>query len=273
MKILTRILLVAFCAVALSSCNEDEKEKSDIAVFIEPGASVPVVLGSGDKFRYHLDLYTTHGYVQHLRVTSFDSYQGEVVVKDTTWSSRTDTYDFIYTAPAVGRDSLAVTLTFSAADDAGSMCEVTRKLLIRNKLVLVDEKSGIVMWATETGRPGALMFADPSKTYNIVSAGDSAVADMYIDTDPTLENVRLKTNTQAKFVRNNSFDYAAATAASVQAVYVGSRRDDMVDNLRINDIVLVGHGERAEGVFRVVGIIRTGDADERCVQLAFKGVM
>ena len=42
--------------------------------------------------------------------------------------------------------------------------------------------------------------------------------------------------------------------------------------VRVNDIVLVGHGDRAEGVFRVANIIRSSVRGEGCVQLAFKGV-
>lgn len=273
MNRISSVLLAVCCALALTSCNEDIKDSSDIAVFIEPGTSTKVVIGSGDKYRYHLDLYTTHGYVKRLLVTSFDQYQGEVTVKDTVWTERTDSYDLIYTAPIADRDSLGVTLTFKAWDDEGSTCEANRTLLIRNRTVLMDEKSGIVMWPAETGRPGALMFHEPTKTYNLIAAGDSAAADMYIDADTDFGNICLKTNTGAKFVRNNSFDYAAATAPGLQAVYAGSRPDDMVDNLRINDIILVGHGSQAEGVFRVTNIIRTGYADERCVQLAFKGMM
>ncbi|MDE6354587.1 MAG: hypothetical protein K2L56_06005 [Prevotella sp.] len=82
---------------------------------------------------------------------------------------------------------------------------------------------------------------------------------LYIEVDAVFENVKVKSGSSARFVRNNSFDYAAASATSVQAVFVGSRHDDVVDNLRVNDIILVGHGDRAEGVMRVMNIIRTGD--------------
>lgn len=265
-----RIFFIVCCAVSLFSCDDDVKDESDVAVFIEPGASAKVVMSSGDKYRYHLDFYTTHDRVQRLSVTSFDQYQGEIVVKDTSWNARTDSYDFIYTAPFIDRDSLQIRLTFNAWDNEGNKCEAVRTLLVLNKQVLMAEQSGIVLWNTETGRPDALMFQSPSKTYNLLATPDSADADMFIDTDREFENVRVKTNTGAKFVRNNSFDYAAATMVSLQSVYSGSRHDDMIDNLRVNDIVLVGHGDRAEGVFRVANIIRTGEADERCVQLSFK---
>ncbi|MDO4309449.1 MAG: hypothetical protein Q4C43_01805 [Prevotella sp.] len=270
-RILT-ILFPALLALTFFSCNEDEKEVSDVAIFIDPGASVPVTVSSGDKYLYHIDLYTTHDYVRQLTVSSFDQYQGKVIVKDTSWTERCDSYDFVYTAPVTDRDSLRVTLTFTVTDNAGSTGEVQRQVLIRNRQVLVPEKSGIVLWAPETGRPDALGFGDPSKTFNLSASGDSASADLYIEVDAAFENVKVKSGSAARFVRNNSFDYAAASATSVQAVFVGSRHDDVVDNLRVNDIILVGHGDRAEGVMRVMNIIRTGDEGERCVQIAFKGL-
>ncbi len=271
-RILT-ILFPVLLTLMFFSCNEDEKDASDVAIFIEPGASVPVTVTSGDKFLYHIDFYTVHDYVRQLTVRSFDQYQGEVVVKDTLWTGRCDSYDFVYTAPVTDRDSLRVTLTFEVTDNAGSRSEVRRTVLIRNRQVLVPEKSGIVLWAPETGRPDAFGFDDPSKTFNLSASGDSASADLYVETDLSFSAVTVKSGSGARFVRNNSFDYAAASAVSVQTVFVSSRRDDVVDNLRVNDIILVGHGDRAEGVMRVTNIIRTGDEDERSVQLAFKGLI
>lgn len=270
MKIIFRTFLAICCAFSLFACDDDVKDESPIAMFIDPSASSIIVVNSGDKCRYHMDFYTTHDHVERLRIESFDKYQGEQMLLDTTWSSKVNAYDFIYTAPPTDRDTLNVRLTFTAWDNAGSTCTVERLVKVANKQVLMAEQSGIVLWAAETGHPGALMFANPSKTYNLITASDSAVADMFVDTDATFANVKLRTNTSAKFVRNNSYDYPAATSVSLQAVYAGSRHDDEVDNLRVNDIVLVGHGDRAEGVLRVTNVIRNGDADERCVQLSFK---
>lgn len=265
-----KVLLFVCMAVSFFSCDEDEHEASEVAVFISPGMSELVSVSSGDKCRYHLDLYTTHDYVSRLEVKSFDQFQGEVLVKDTAWTSGVSSYDFVYTAPITDRDSLSVRLTFTVWDNAGSTAKVERTVLVRNREVLMDELSGIVLWAPETGRADALFFAAPSKTFNWEASPDSASADMIVDTDLAFTSVTLKSNSAAKFVRSNSFDYAAATALSVQAVYAGSRRDDVVTDLRVNDIVLVGHGDKAEGVLRVTNIIRTGDADERCVHIAFK---
>ena len=272
-RFITTLFSACCCMLMFLSCDNDSKDISDVAIFIEPSASRPVEINSGDKYRYHIDFYTVHNYVQRLRVSSFDQYNGELSLCDTAWTERAVDYDFVYTAPFSDRDSLRVTLTFRASDDAGSTCEVQRTVIVRSHEVLAGEKSGIVLWRQDGGRPDALGFAEPSKTFSLSASGDSARADMYINADADFAAVQLKSATSARFVRNNSFDYAAATAVSLQAVYAGSRHDDVVDNLRVNDIVLVGHGSVAEGVFRVTNVLRTGPADERCVQLAFKGIL
>lgn len=268
-----KLLAFSFvCIFSFSACTEDSKEVSDVAIFIEPGAASEVVANSGDKILYHIDMYTTHDYVSRLRVASFDSFNGEVAVRDTLWDGPCKSYDFVYTVPAADRDSLDITLTFNAWDNVGNKCEAKRRIVVLGKSILIGEKSGIVLWPAATGRPDALAFEEPSQPFAWKESPDSVRADMYIDSDVLLNNVALRSRTSAKFVRNNSFDYAAATSVSIQAVYAGSRRDDMIDDLRVNDIILVGHDGRAEGVFRVTNILRGANEESNCVQLAFKGV-
>lgn len=64
-------------------------------------------------------------------------------------------------------------------------------------------------------------------------------------------------------VRINSFDYAAASALSIQNVFESSRLENQITNLKINDIILVGHDKRAQGVLHITNIIRTGTDEER----------
>lgn len=270
-KRISNISLVGIFLLGLYSCDEDMPEESDVAVFVYPESSEEVVVSAGDKQIYKCDLYTKHSYVRQLKVRSTDPLSGETVLLDTTFTESVSSCNFVYVAPLIDRDSINVTLTFNAWDNEGNKCEVNRKLTVKSKQVLIGEKSGIVLYSSASGFPDALCFSDPSQTFSWENSADSVKADMFIETE-TFENVNLRSKTIAKFVRNNSFDYAAASSLSIQAVYVGSVRVDNIDDLRINDIVLVGHGSNAEGVFRVANVIRTGTDSERCLQIAFKSV-
>lgn len=241
-------------------------------MFITPKASDEITALSGDVVRYKVDLYTTGNYINRFKVESFDSYFGNITQKDTALDESIPSIYFDYHAPVIDRDSLDVTLTFHAWDDNNNKCEATRSLMIKNKLILAEEKSGIILWKPGNGLPDALFFSDPAQTFCMTDSPDSARADLYIKSDDSFELISLHSNSKAGFVRNNNFNYTEATAMSIQSVYSGSRVDDVIRDLRVNDIILVGHNKIADGVFTVLNIIRTGNDNEKCIRLSFKGV-
>ncbi len=266
------MLIAASALTGFFSCDEDKDDLSDVAILVSPKAETGVVLFSGEKARYQLDFYTTHERVSRMKVRSFNAVEGELTLLDTTFAAKPSTYDFIYTAPYVSRDSIDVLLTFEAWDDAGSQCEVRRNVTVKSQSAIIAEKSGIVLWSPQSGRADALSFSDPSQTFNWRSSPDSVNADIYLTANDGFTLLSLRSNTKAKLVRNNSFDYASATALGTQIVYESSRRSDLIDQLNTNDIILVGHDSRAEGIIRIQNIIRSDDTDECCVQIAFKGI-
>lgn len=254
-------------------CNEYEKDLSDIAIMITPNKTEKIELASGDKVKYSLDFYTTHESISRFSVVSFDAQYGETVLIDSLCNQSIKKFDFVYAAPMIDRDSLIVELNFYAWDNLGNQCMVERSVVVKSKMVLLPEKSGIVLWRGETGRPDALCFADPSKVFHKNNKADSLSVDMFIDADEEFGCVNLESETNAKFVRYNNFDYAAASVSSIAAVYKSSQKSASVSDLQINDIVLVGHDEKAQGAFRVLNIIRSSSSPmDCCVQLAFKEV-
>ena len=257
---------------ALTACNEDSKELSPVAIFITPSQGDTVVALSGDKLRYSVELHTTHDYVKRLKVSSFDAVNGRQELTDTTFAGKKDIFYFDYTTPIVNRDSIGVTLTFEAWDNEGNSCHTERYVVVKNSVHLIDEMTGIVLHSEESSLPDAFSLEHPSQTFCWKTSPDSLRADVYLLANADFSSISLHSNTKAKMVRVNTFDYPAATAASVQAVYESQRRSDQVDGLRINDIILIGHGEQAEGVIHVTNIIRTGLQEENCVQLSFKGI-
>ncbi len=121
--------------------------------------------------------------------------------------------------------------------------------------------------------PNALSFTDVSQTFNVQTSPDSLFADLLIEADEDFTNISWKSKTRAKFVRNNTFNYTMATAPRINSVYSSSVRSDVVRDVRINDIILVGHNE-AEGVFFVENILNKGNSNgEFCIQLRYKGIV
>lgn len=263
-------ILLVFITGFLWSCNENSQNVSDIAVFVSPSSSSLVVVSSTDKVNYALNINTSHNNVTRFSIRSFDSYQGEKTLVDTVCDKNKITYNYIFTAPEIDRDSLNVELFFNAWDNDGNTCEVTRNLIIKNKLVLIGEKSGIVLYSGSNETPNALSFSSPTQTFNLATSPDSSKADLFIDADSSFVNAKMRSNTIAKFVRNNTFDYAGATSISIQSVYANSKRSDIIDDLQINDIILVGHGTQAQGVIHINNIIRNGNM--KCIQFSYKEI-
>lgn len=277
MKLTSAIGRLLLMALVCASCDDYTKDATDVALFITPYASDTLEVNAGESVRYEIEMHTVHNLVNRLQITSFDAIRNNQEIADVKFDVAQDKYEFVYTAPFFNTGSTAVTLTFRGWDDAGSMGEAKRHLKVIGQEVLVQEKTGIVLWNPSTSRPNALSFTDPTQPFYYMPSSDedtstSPSADLYMKTNQDFTQISFQSNTSAKFVRNNSFDYATATAYSIQTVYESSRREDAINSLKVNDIILVGHDAKAEGVFTVTNIVRDGTDEEQSVRLSYKGI-
>ena len=272
MKTISKISLSCLSAFLLFSCNEYSNDISPVAIFVTPNKSEVITISAGDKAKYDMTIYADKGNVSRFQISSFDAYKGDVLYKDTTINDKEFSYTFVYNAPLIDRDSLDVLLKLYAWNSGGAKCETERNIIVKSKTILLEEKNGIILWQQSLNRPDALSFANPSKTFYWESSPDSIYADIYVEGDESFREIQLKSMTKTKFVRNNSFDYASATAIGVSNVYNSSLRTDYVTDLRLNDVILIGHDNNAEGVFHVTNIVRNNTTDGCCIQLSFKAI-
>lgn len=63
-----------------------------------------------------------------------------------------------------------------------------------------------------------------------------------------------RSETGVRFAKVNAFDYAGATRSAVASLYENSRCDEFVDALAIDDVILLGRGDHAWGVLKIVAI-------------------
>ncbi len=271
MKAIKIFLFTVVASLLGVSCAEDNPDLSDIALFVDPREEAEIVVSSGDKTQYKIELSTIHDYVQRLKVTSFDNQYGEIVQKDSICNNKNIVCSFVYTAPEIDRDSMTVELKFEAWDNKGHRVEVLRTLKVKNRQGYLSEKDGIVLYNPYIGMPDAISLEDVSQPFVLATAPDSTKADIYIESDENFTSISWKSNTKTKFIRNNTFNYVSATALSIASVYQSSMRIDVVENIQVNDIILVGHDNTAEGVFQVKNIIR-GAGNVACLQLSYKGI-
>lgn len=265
-------LLAALCCLT-ASCDEEDVEISDVAVLVSPNQETEVTLNSGEKALYTVAVTTSHDHVTSLEITSFDPQNGLIKWVDMPINKKEYTdIPFIYTAPEISSETMDVTLTFQASDNQGNTVSVTRKVTVVSKTVSIAEQTGITLFDPSLGLQDALSLSDVSRPFNLADSPTPENADIYIDSSTGFDEITWLSNTRTKFVRYNSFNYSGASAADIASVFRTSVPADNVRDIRVNDIILVGHGDKAEGVFLVVNILQ-GQTTARCMQLNYKGIL
>ena len=264
-------LILCLVFTALVGCVE-EPNLSDVVVLANPKNDS--TLFSNEKLRYQLQLFTINDYVDGLTVSSFDIERGRVVCLDTTFAGKQKNidYDFIYTVPLFDKEEVDVELSFVVRDNLGNTSKVMRNILVKRRQQLIEEKSGIILYAHNADLPNSLLLSDVSQPYVSQYASDLLKADIWLNPNDTLPTVTLSSQTGVKFVRHNDFNYTTATADNLQATYLSSKRYDAIGEVAPNDIIIVGHDELVEGVFFVNNIISGTSFQGQCLQLSFKGV-
>lgn len=254
----------------LAACEGRVSEVSDLALVIKPELSDTLKIQAGDYVEYKLYYYNNNGgTVNKLTVSSFDNVRGRVNLIDKEYDLpvMNDTYQ--YHAPQTTGDSVFVTLTFTAFDTKGVKREITRYVIVHNKQVLLPEKGPIILYLSD-GKHDAFKFIDPTQTFDHVNSADSLFADLYVDCDSNGKPF-LHSRTKTRFVRYNEFNYSETTAVGLQTVYYNSRRDEFVSDLSVNDIVLLGHDDQAEGIIFISNLIQN-NTEQDCIQVLYKGI-
>lgn len=272
MKQLCIAALLTAGTMLLTMCSDKDNEPGDLTLTVTPGAESVASLYSGEKALYEVEIGSSYTGCR-LKITSFEQNNGLQVMVDTAFNTTTETaYSYVYTAPELNREKSEVKLTFTATDSEGLQVSETRKINVHNRAVSLEEQTGIVLYAPSSGRPDALTLNDPARPFILAEAPRPDTADVYIESLPDFGNITMRSNSETKFIRMNTFNYSSATAAGIVAAYQNSVHADLVSDISINDIIIVGQGGNARGVFFVANILR-GQGSADCMQLNYKGVV
>lgn len=267
-----RFLLLAAALLCLTSvlisCEEGDKP-TPVAVFVTPELSKVDTITSGSHKVFTVKMYSRDSQIKRLQVQEISPSGLRTVVDDDTFNERECEYLLDYEAPQLsnGIDSANVTLKFTAWDNTGASNQVERTVVVRNGQVLVGEYTGIVLHRGKDGLADALNLARPTQPFKSWEFPDDV--DLMVVADEDYQALSFTSNTQTRFVKYNDFNYPAATINSIQTIFESSKLSYQVGDIHINDIIIVGH-EKAQGVFFVSNIVRSGAASEKSVQLNYK---
>lgn len=263
-------LITAICLL-LMSCEGNE-ELSDVAIFVSPSDKTESIAYSGDRVLYDIRIATSNENLKSLQIISFDSQNGQISWLDMECSGKSLEYSFVYTAPEFTRDDCIVTFDFIATDIEGNRASVKRILTVKSQAITIAEKTGIVLYSPTSGLPDALSLSEVTNPFNLNDSSEPDSADIFVEANSDFMDISWHSNTKIKFLRFNSFNYPGATGSSISSTFKNSIRTESVSNIQVNDIILVGHGDVAEGVFFVSNIIRNAGTPQ-CIHLNYKAVV
>ncbi|WP_418983448.1 hypothetical protein [Alistipes sp.] len=255
------LLLLALPALLGPGCTSED-DASEVTLFV---TSSQLTAGGGETIYFDIQAHTQHETIVRFEITSFDPSSGTRELFTAKPGTQSYVYRYLYQTPNVAVDSTRIELTFRATDNCNFVQEQHINLTVRNNTSLLPEKSGITLWSPRSGKPDGFSLTTVQPLLCATAAPEEI--DIYLyespDDDPQTLPREWRTQTDVRFAKANSFDYAAATKSSLSAYYAGSQRQNYVRNLTDRDIILVGRGDEAWGAILIVKIFdEEGSADD-----------
>lgn len=242
------ILAAALCA----SCSEDETTGTPVFISTDiPSATVY----SNTIQKIKVEANSIGSDLSRLEISSFDNQRGDIKLVDSLLpGGKQLSYDFLYRVPMLQNDSTRIKLSFEVTDEDGFTQKQVRTLRIVTRDYTLEEVAGITLYTDETGDHANGLDLDRLRPL-IVSLADSADIDIYTyldDEDPATLSQEWRSNTDIYFARANNFDYANATNRSVTETFGSAVANPRISHIEKDDIILVGHGNRAAAAIKVV---------------------
>ena len=265
---LTLLTLAISLMLAATSC---EPEVSTVNLFVNRADDYTTV--SPEQYiLFHVKAYSEHSMVHRIECKSFDSENGVLPVFDTVVSAKQAEFDYaVWTRTYTTSENMDVKYTFTAyAPDGSSTTFVLHVRVVGNVLLVPYEDLIMYSSCSEKGNGLSLQWVEPV----IIQSADSTTIDVYDyhqpDTDPDLLSREWRSMTGLRFVRYNDFNFSAATIKYLQDAYLAGNGYSSITNLQVGDIILVGRGIDAIGVFLVQQIYDEEGIDNDRYVLSFK---
>lgn len=243
----------AILFAAISCINENDA--TVVAIYAEPSS---YIVESGDKIYLDLEVSTLNNILTEVEVSTFDSEHGTKEILSTNPGTKKFKDRIVWEIPSMTKDTTSVEIMISASDDEDISNQMTLRIKATGgNFALTPERSGYSIYSTKSGKADAFSFRT-LQTLN--SSSESEDCDIiFIDTKDNDDMPRKwGTCTDIVFCKANNFDYASASKASIQSMFMNSVRLDSVEDLQSDDIILIGrerHDEEST-ILKSLGVIK-----------------
>lgn len=231
----------------LSSCK---KEETPLVILISPLTTI--ISESGEVVVINLEFRCSEN-ITELKILQKNNKNIIDTVCDTIPFG--DKFDFVYEVPYED-DSSYVTLDIYAKSNSYSQ-HISRKVLIFNNSVLIDEYSGNLIYSKLAGKASGFTISNLQSDF--VSEENMTNVDFMDYSVDSIHGSNLSRKwisfSGLSFARFNDFNYVQATRRSISDAYSIASKYNIIDNLQNDDILLVGRNDEAVGVIRITDII------------------
>lgn len=261
MKKLFPIFLILFCAsVVISSCKKEE----DPPYLTLTPSSVSLDVPPGSLIEFRVRAYAGDNELRNLLITEKPENSVTTTIKDTTLYGETADFFYIYSVPNAGIEQLL--LRFTIYDRNGKSNSTIVQVNIDGNTFL-NQTTGHQLRNLHNTINDAFDISEVTVFSLDAPGADSTLTDI-VEYSPTNDGSLSKTWTSytgIKFVRNNDFNYAEATAASAENTFNSSSQQLIITNLQTNDIIITKYDtvNNKYAVLRMVNIVDVdGVADD-----------
>ncbi len=239
------LFILLTVTLSIVSCKKDNYP----SISVSP-VSLEISAAPGSLIEFNVSVQKGTNAVRNVTIMQKPLGGFTTTIKDTSITS-SGQFFYVYTVPA---NPSEVLLIFSVFDEEGNSNALLRNVVINNG-TLLTETTGYELYSPyTTGQVNAFNLANLTPL-QLQTNPDSALVDL-TEFDPTDDGETSSTLTSLsgiKFVRNNSFNYSAATSLTAQASYTSSTPLQLISNIQNSDI-LIAEYDTTEHKYAVIKI-------------------
>lgn len=255
-KNMRKLLSLLFILLLISTaCSTDEARSTFVNIQLLDRDT----LQAGTYCPYRVACITEEGELANVDVTIFAGEWGHSTILDMPISGTTWSQEFDFKVPVTALDTTTMRLVAHVQTTTGASDTREKKIVVVATDRLLSEQGGLVLYSQEGDlHPNALTFvtATQGASAKLIQASLADEEDIDI-LFPRLEEGEdcarqlVSPNRRIEFVRNNAFNYGAATSRGVMAAYSTAITSPSVSGLSDDDTILFGTAGKAIGVIKI----------------------
>lgn len=257
------LFLLAINSLPFYSCST-QKDASDVQVVVTPDS---LVLHSvvENIMPFRIKLTALKEPINRFQILQRTAKTGLITLVDTVLNTQSCYYDFQYT---VSKNTYERKIELSFIAKTASDYSISTKYILLDSInIALKESSAHVMYGANTLVNNAFSI----NRREVVSFPlDSALSEIYDYRNKQISQSILgcewRSATEKRFSRFNDFNYAEATVQSLQASYANASKKTTINQLKANDVILIGDLSKAIAVLKIIAIFdEEGYVDDRYV--------